>query len=101
MADDTRQLTNAPGLYQLWFTFDDAKAIYDTDGLLIEYSTVDLISFRIVIETNITIHYELWRSSNRQPWRQGELSGPLDETINAGGPIKTFDDIGHIAIGGS
>ncbi len=89
----------ATGRYELWYTFDDAKAIYDSDGLLTNYKIVDLISFRIVIEAGVTIHYELWRSSNRQPWRQGDLTGPLDETINAGGPIKTFEDIGHISIG--
>ncbi len=99
MAEDTKLLAVYEGRYELWMTFDDALAVYDGEGLLIDYSVVDLVSFRIVIEAGVTVHYELWRSQNRNPWRTGELSGPLDETINAGGPIRTFDDIGHIAIG--
>lgn len=83
MAQVTIPVLSGPG-FRLTATFDDV--------------TEALVSYRGVIDAGVTVEYELWRSSNRQPWRSGTLAGPVDETFQAGGPIQNISDIGHMSI---
>ncbi len=74
-------------------TYDDALAVGD------DLSNVDLVSVRVVIEAGRTAKYRVRRGQS-QNWRTGSATGPLDQTFNAGGPVKKLSDLGSIGFGG-
>ncbi len=93
MALVTEWLAYIEGIGFIEVTYDAALAVGD------DLSNSDLISIRVVVEAGRTAKYSLRRGQN-QNWRTGSVTGPIDQTFDAGGPLRKLDDLTGVGWGG-
>jgi hypothetical protein len=74
-------------------TYDDSLAVGD------DLTACDLVSARVFVEPARTAKYSIRRGVS-SVWREGSVTGPFDQTFNAGGPVQTVSDLLGWTFGG-
>lgn len=87
------RLAQVDGVGWVSIIYDDTLAVGD------DILNCDLISGRVFVEDGRTAKYRIARGGNTT-WREGSITGPVDETVAAGGPVQKVEDLTGFMFGG-